>query len=366
MTFSNKNFIIFRTDRLGDFILHSRPILELKKKFPQSNIIVVWSDLNKKIISKFSFIDQIIVFNKSDLLINKFKTFIKIIFQNYYASFILDGKSFSYLCNVFLKSKNKIGLVYRSKKDLFFFKSMITKPNSIYNYFFFDKYEFFTSRDSLDYIEDFPQKYINLFSEFISSEISIKSNYAFETQKSSNLLYSKVHDALKNDNFIILHFDEKWLDIISINDELINEIINFQITNNIKIIITAYNNNFEYFNNLKKRFSYFNCANLKDASGLNAYQKSQILILDNLEIFLFERFLKNSKANISCHSGFIAQVCGSNNGKIIDIINEADEVWYSCWKPKNTFHKFIYKSFSNKRTSLNEIFSGVSNTLKKL
>ena len=82
----------------------------------------------------------------------------------------------------------------------------------------------------------------------------------------------------------------------------------------------------EILNILKKKFSYFNCANLKDAFGLIAYQNSQILILDNLEIFLFERFLKNSKANISCHSGFIAQVCCSNNGKIIDIINEADEV----------------------------------------
>ena len=365
MTSSNKHFIIFRTDKLGDFIIHSRPILELKKKFPHSIITVVCSDLNKKIISKFSFIDHIIVFNKSDPLISKFKIFIKIIFQNYYASFILDGKNFSYLCNIFLKSSNKIGLVHRSQKKIFF-KLTLTKPNSIYNYFFFNKHESFTNRNSLQHVEHFPQKYINLFSEFISSDISVNSHYAFELQENSNLLYFKICEALKNDNFIILHFDEKWLDIISSNDKLINEIINLQITNNLKIIITAYNNTFEYFNVLKKKFSYYDCVNLKDASELTSYQNSKILILDNLEIFLFERFLKNSKANISCHSGFIAQVCGSNNGKIIDIINEADEIWYSCWKPKNTFHKFVYKSSPNKKNSLNKIFSNLSNILKEL
>ena len=35
--------------------------------------------------------------------------------------------------------------------------------------------------------------------------------------------------------------------------------------------------------------------------------------------------------------------CRANNSKIIDIINKKDFRWYSCC-PKNTVHKFVFKS----------------------
>ena len=73
------NFIIFRTDRLGDFIIHSRPIYELKIKYPKSHITVVCSNLNEKIISNYSFIDEVIIYNKKDNFIIKLKNFLKII-----------------------------------------------------------------------------------------------------------------------------------------------------------------------------------------------------------------------------------------------------------------------------------------------
>ena len=361
-----KDFLIFRTDRLGDFIIHSRPISELKKKFPDCRITVVCSDLNKKIISKFSYIDNVIIFNKSDSLHIKFKTFIKIISINYFASFVLDGKNFSYLCNMFIRSKTKVGIIYKSTFSIFSFKLDRIKPSSIYNYFFFDKVELFTSKKSLKKEEHLPKIYINLFSDFISSDITVYSKYSFEAQDASNLLYSQIQTALKINDFIILHFDEKWVDLLSENNNLFNEIVNFQKYNNLRIIITSYNNNFDYYKVLKSNFDYHDCFALTDSNKLSKFDISNILILDNLEIFLFERFIKNSKANISCHSGFIAQVCGSNNGNIIDIINNEDEILYSCWKPKKTFHKFIYKSFNNKKVSLKNIFSNISKTLENL
>ena len=125
---SSKNFIVFRTDRLGDFLIHSRPVYELKKKFPNSNITVVCSDLNKKIISKFSFVDNIIIFNKSDNFFIKCKVFYRIIKKKYFASFVLDGKNFSFLCNIFLRSKNKIGIIYKSTYQIFSFEIDKVKP----------------------------------------------------------------------------------------------------------------------------------------------------------------------------------------------------------------------------------------------
>ena len=74
------NFIIFRTDRLGDFIIHSRPIYELKFKYPNSHITVVCSSLNEKIISNYSFIDEVIIHNKYDSLFKKFNNFIQLLY----------------------------------------------------------------------------------------------------------------------------------------------------------------------------------------------------------------------------------------------------------------------------------------------
>ncbi|MDA7447827.1 hypothetical protein N8786_05340, partial [Candidatus Pelagibacter ubique] len=84
--------------------------------------------------------------------------------------------------------------------------------------------------------------------------------------------------------------------------------------------------------------------------------KSQIIILDNLDLFLFERFINYSIVAISCHSGFMAQVAGANKSAIIDIINQKDKIWYDCWKPNNTIHYFIYKSELERKLNLNEIF----------
>jgi ADP-heptose:LPS heptosyltransferase len=361
-----KNFIIFRTDKLGDFIIHSRPIFELKQKYKNCNITIVCSDLNKKIISKFTYIDKVITYNKSDNLIKKFNTFFKIISINYHASFILDGKNFSYLCNIFLRSNNKIGVSYKSISKLLFFKFKSTKPSFIYNYFFFNRYETFTSKKYIRNTENFVQKYINLFKEYNIPKISIYSNYIFDSPKSIDNIFEKFKKNLNLNNFVIIHIDEKWKDIASINKDLHFQIATFQKLNNFRIIITGYNNNFNFFNSLRNAFDYHNCRYMNNFSELSNYNRSNILILDNLEIFLFEKFLKNSIVNISCHSGFIAQVCGANNGKIIDIINSIDETWYSCWKPKNTFHKFIYKSNMNSKIPLNMIFSKITQILKNL
>ncbi|MDC1093050.1 hypothetical protein OAS35_02960, partial [Pelagibacteraceae bacterium] len=109
-----KKIIIFRTDRLGDYIIHSRPIYELKKKYSLCRITVVCSKLNEKILKHTKYIDELIIYDKNFSFFNKFKIFLKIIKNLYFASFILDGKKFSYFCNIFIRSKYKLGLSYRS------------------------------------------------------------------------------------------------------------------------------------------------------------------------------------------------------------------------------------------------------------
>jgi ADP-heptose:LPS heptosyltransferase len=334
-----KKIIIFRTDRLGDYIIHSRPIYELKKKIIDSKIIVVCSNLNKKILIEHDYIDELIVYDKKLPILKKIKVFFKIFLNNYFASFILDGKNFSYLCNIFLISKFKFGVCYKSFRSILGYKFEFIKPSKIYALFFFTKYELFTSRKFLTRSENLCQKYLNLFN-FFNLDLKITDNYIFYPSKKSINLFKSIKDLINLNNFVLIHFDEKWLDVLNNETELVEAINNLYLQTKKTIILTSFNNNFRYYNILKQKFSYFNL----DNSTIKHLRKSNIMIFDNLEIFLFERFLNNSLINISCHSGFVAQVCGANNSKLIDVINEKDKEWYSCWTPLNTFHKFIYKS----------------------
>lgn len=349
------NFIIFRTDRLGDFIIHSRPIFELKRRYPKSYITVVCSRTNKKIISNYSFVDEVIEHNKDDNFFVKIKNFLKIIKKNYNASFILDGKKFSYFCNMFIRSKKKVGSVYSKKIDIFKVQIKITSPIFFYNLLFFSKYEIFTSKSSLIKSENFCQKYINLFNELDIKKITTQSSYIFENKINVNKIYKKMISDINYKNFMIIHLDEKWNDVDKIDENLVLFLKNLQINSNQKIIVTAYNNNFRYFRNLKKFFPYFNYLEDPNLGELKNYKSSNIIIIDNLEIYLFENFLKNSVCNISCHSGFVTQVSGANNVKVIDLINELDFVWYNCWKPLNTPHYFVYKSNEYNKITLNDL-----------
>ena len=110
-----KNFIFFRTDRLGDFLIITNIIKALKEKYPKSKITVVASQLNYIFIKKYKIIDRVILYNKNYNFLKKIQIFKIINDRNYDASFSVDGKSFSNLCTFFLKSKLKLGLIYKSK-----------------------------------------------------------------------------------------------------------------------------------------------------------------------------------------------------------------------------------------------------------
>ena len=79
-----------------------------------------------------------------------------------------------------------------------------------------------------------------------------------------------------------------------------------------------------------------------------------------------EKLIKYSSYAISCHSGFLVQIAGANNSKIIDIINKKDFRWYSCWVPKNTVHKFVFKSNEKIKFQLKKILFDVFNKIKNL
>ena len=63
-----KNFIFFRTDRLGDFIITTSIIKAIKNKYKDARISVVCSKINSDFIKKYRIIDKIYVYNKNFFL----------------------------------------------------------------------------------------------------------------------------------------------------------------------------------------------------------------------------------------------------------------------------------------------------------
>ena len=191
-----------------------------------------------------------------------------------------------------------------------------------------------------------PQKLISL-ANFLNLKISVKDKYYFDVDTKDQVKFNKFK-FLKN-KYILFHFDEKWRDIKNINHDLYQNLyfLNKKLKKN--IVISTYKNNFIYFQNLKKK--------LKEKNNTNIH------IIENSNLFFFERLINNSICAISCHSGFLVQIAGSNSSDIIDIINKTDYKWYSCWKPLNTKHKFIYKSLKSKK-SINLIFKNLLTAIK--
>ena len=155
----------------------------------------------------------------------------------------------------------------------------------------------------------------------------------------NNLL--DTYDHLLN-KFIIIHLDEKFTDIKEIDTEFESSLINFQKKLNKKIFLTTFNNSFDYYKKLKiKKINFKNLEN-KDLID------SRILIIENIPINYFHNLIKNSYANVSCHSGLFVHSSLALNKKTVDIMNKSQETWLNTWIDYKKDYIKIYKSNTSK------------------
>ena len=93
------------------------------------------------------------------------------------------------------------------------------------------------------------------------------------------------------------------MDIPDVNINLATQISNLQKNLDLSIVLTSYDNNFDYFNNLKKNFTTINFLNDKINLRVDS-DNNKIFILENMSLPLFEKFISKSILTITCHSGF--------------------------------------------------------------
>jgi len=350
------NIIFFNTIALGDYLVHSKIIKNLKVKL-NCHITAVCSPYNSKIISKHTHIDKIIIYNKDWSLKEKINCLKEILKKKYYLSIVFDCQKFSMLCNFLIKSKYKRGPLMKKNKSFLFFNLNFYYPSKLLAFFLYDKHVIQTRYKYLKQPYHFPSTWIDLLKDF-NHNVSKSDIYYFNPEKIENNNKNLILNKLNVENYILIHFDYKWIDVLDIKKDLVNCLIELNRRTKNSIIITSYNNNFDYYKILEEKF------NLYDVSSNKILKKNDlnIFVVKNPNVFLQERLISSSRCNISCHSGIIVHSAGANKAKLIDVLNENEIIIQKCWAPLFNYH-VVKKSSNTSKIKISEIFEKIANLI---
>ena len=322
-----KKFLIFRTERIGDFILSCILIKSIKRNKPNSEITVICSDQNYKYVKNYSLVDNAKLYPKK--FVKKISFYYSMIKDNYDCILSLDGKKRSIFACVINKAELKI----------------ITVTKKIY------KKIFFNLRDNILFINDFKSR-IEEF-KFILRKIDIdysdKDLDVFDNEKiKSNFdLINKIPDK----SFNQLHLDEKWITEAyrgrrkSRNFKPINATITqmcrfieeFVEKSKKDIVISAGAETNSLINGVKEKFN---------KNGVFAINDKKIIILDNISFTDLKIIIKKADLVIACH-GSPAHIASSFNTKIIDIFDKKNEEFYKFYTSHLRNYKYLYREDFN-------------------
>ena len=279
-------YLIFRTDRIGDFLISLILINSIKRNDPSCYITVVSSEKNYKYINSFKIVDKVFLFKKD--FFNKIKLFSLLNMHSYNSIIVHDSKNKSKFISFFLKSKKKY--IPQNKKFV-------------------------------PYIEEIKNILEDLNFDFDDKD--------FNTLDNRNFYYSKLNEK----GYILVHFDEKWIfnkyiknyvNIEPSENELESFLTSLSLKSNKDIIVTTGNKTPYILTN-------FFSKNLND----------KIKLIEKNNFTDLESIINYSSLLISCH-GAVSHVATAKNIKQIDIIDESYN--YKKW----TKHFRNYKSINRK------------------
>ena len=285
-------YLIFRTDKIGDFLISAILIKSIRRNDPDSFINVVASEKNYNYIKSFKIVDKVTLLTNG--ILSKLKLIYFLRKEKYNTIIIHDRKQRSILISLFLKTNLKI----------------VSNANL-----------------NISYFSDI-KKILNHL------------NFSFD-KADLNTLNNRTYVGLENleNNYILFHFDEKW-----IHKEYISNYINIEPSE--KQLVSFFN---LLVNKTNKK--------LVVTTGLNSPQilnkifrdkfNSKINYFNNLNFLEIESIIDKSDLLISCH-GAVSHLATAKNIKQIDIIDESKTNFYKKWTDHFRNYSFIYrKNFSD-------------------
>ena len=277
--------LIFRTDRIGDFIISCPFIISYKKKYEDNKIVIISSEYNFNYIKNFQFIDKIFPLKNEIKFFKKLFVLIKMIFLLRQFAFseiiVLDGKKRSFFISLFLKGKKSILL--QSKRLEFI--SKIFKYKSVMNYELQNQSKNFS---------------------FLASKL----NFNIDINKVDiykNYIFSKTHNFDRK--YILIHLDEKWFqkfyykDFTDINpskDDLFKLIDNIKKLNNFShdIVITTGSKKLDIINEIIHNFE-----NIEKNIYIKKFDEIYVKVIVDISFNELEFIVKKSSFLICCEGG---------------------------------------------------------------
>lgn len=329
--------LIFRTDRVGDFILTSILLNSIKKNFSNVEIHVVASPKNYNFVKNSILIDNVYLF-PSKKIINIYK-FIKLLRENFFDYIIIaDGKDRSILLSFLLKCRFRI---INIRKKIFLFFKILKKNLIIYD-----------NEKKLNKLELIKKNLFYLNAKFEYSDLDIFN-------KREKILYlSKKFKNFTFNNFILFHFDEKWITNKYISsytsiepslEQLEKFISQIALMTNKDVVITnGFVENF-LFNRLRENFN-----KIENNLYSKLINTKKLILVDKVSFEELIDIVSISRLIITCH-GAPTHVASSFNVKIIDIIEKNKEDFYNVYTSHLRNYNKIYRQDFSKLT--NEIFS---------
>ena len=283
-----KNYLIFRTDRIGDFLTTAILIRSIRFNDASAKIVLIASKKNYSYIKEFNNIDEVILLE--DNFISKLNIIFKLRKKYFDTIIIHDNKKRSKIISFLINAKNKINI----------------------------------------------EKIKNLSHIKIIKEILKKLDFTFN-EEALNILNEKNIKIQNKEKYVLFHFDEKWIykDYIDkyVNiepsvDELIIFLGDLNKKTKKRIIITT---------GLKTPRLLRECMNrMKDIN---------VSLLENINFSSLENIVVNSDLLIACH-GAISHVAAAKKVKQIDIIDLSYN--YSRWTEHFRNYSYINRTKFNK------------------
>ena len=329
-----KKIIIFKTDRIGDFVYFSPCLKNIKDNFKNNcEITVVCGKYNYQIVKNYKEIDKIICF-RNNYFLDFFYLFKKTLSNKYDYLFQFDGINKSYFFSLFIRSKIKSTIFFNKKSKFVNINYNRVRPTyflrKIFNNFLICNQDYNIKNVNSHY----QTNYFNILKK-IGINITFKENL-FYLDEGYLISFNKIIKSFSKD-YYLLHIDEKSnrLDEKNFNN-FVNLIINK--SNNLNILITFGLCELKYENVLKKKLTILDFNN---QNFLDSIVNNKILAIKNIPLNLLAYFIKNSKANFSMHSGSIVHISAAFKVPIVDIVEKEKNNEVDRWIPSVSNYKRV-------------------------
>ena len=277
---------ISRLDKMGDMILTLPIIKSLKSEYPNSEIHILASQTNAKVVKNIKYIDKLIIIKYSPfILINELINIRKNNY-NYFINFSPNLKGFIFC--FFSKSFKKATLILKSRyKNNKFSKNFYIFISKIFCHYSFvvDRYSRIKNNEELHQT--------SMMFELLDK---CKLKHSINTSIDTNLSNEKYIFSKKKS--IVIHLSEKWINSFYSENNFI-DLIKLISKKNYFIILTTDNSTMKKFNKIFEKFPIFysfNDSNLKNI-------KSNTIILDKLDYSSWNKAIFSSQKVITPECG---------------------------------------------------------------